>query len=89
MNCCDDCSASGLSPLLVSRRRMIFGLTSAAVFSASRVADAAVASADDERFMRLALDEARRGDYPFGAVIVRDGEVIARGHNLGKTDVMW
>jgi tRNA(Arg) A34 adenosine deaminase TadA len=36
--------------------------------------------------MRLALDEARQGDYPFGAVIVRDGEVIARGRNLGKTD---
>ena len=36
--------------------------------------------------MRPALDEARRGDYPFGAVIVRDGEVIARGRNLGKTD---
>ena len=34
--------------------------------------------------MRLALDEARRGDYPFGAVIVRDDKVIARGRNLGK-----
>jgi tRNA(Arg) A34 adenosine deaminase TadA len=34
--------------------------------------------------MRLALDEARRGDYPFGAVIVRDDRVIARGRNLGK-----
>src|SRR5262249_44235426 len=59
---------------------------SAAVLSASRMADAAGASADDERFMRLALEEARRGDYPFGAVIVRHGEVIAHGRNLGKTD---
>ena len=65
---------------------MIVGLTSAAVLSASRASAATGASADDERFMRLALDEARRGDYPFGAVIVRDGEVIARGRNLGKTD---
>jgi tRNA(adenine34) deaminase len=36
--------------------------------------------------MRLAIEEARLGDFPFGAVIVRDGEVIARGRNLGKTD---
>ena len=35
--------------------------------------------------MRMALDEARRGDFPFGAVIVRDGSVIARGRNLGRT----
>ena len=37
--------------------------------------------ADDERFMALAIEEARLADYPFGAVIVRDGEVLARGHN--------
>ena len=35
--------------------------------------------------MRMALDEARQGDFPFGAVIVRDGSVIARGHNVGPT----
>jgi tRNA(adenine34) deaminase len=86
MHCCDDCSASRVSPLLPSRRTMIVGLTSTAVLSASRASAAAGASADDERFMRLALDEARRGDYPFGAVIVRDGEVIAHGRNLGRTD---
>ena len=34
--------------------------------------------------MRLALDEARQGDFPFGAVIVRDAEVIARGANMGR-----
>src|SRR6476660_5239012 len=84
MHCCDDCSASRVSPLLPSRRTMIVGLTSAAVLSASRASAAAGASADDERFMRLAIDEARQGDYPFGAVIVRDGEVIARGANMGR-----
>jgi tRNA(Arg) A34 adenosine deaminase TadA len=36
--------------------------------------------------MRMARDEARQGDYPFGAVVVRDGQVIARGRNLGKTN---
>jgi tRNA(adenine34) deaminase len=39
---------------------------------------------DDERFMRLALAEAAQGDFPFGAVIVRDGQVLATGRNLGK-----
>jgi tRNA(Arg) A34 adenosine deaminase TadA len=36
--------------------------------------------------MRIALDEARQADFPFGAVIVRDGQVIARGRNLGRTN---
>jgi tRNA(adenine34) deaminase len=40
---------------------------------------------EDERFMRLALAEAARGDYPFGAVITRDGRVLSSGHNSGKT----
>ena len=37
----------------------------------------------DEGFMREALTEAARGDFPFGAVIVRDGDIVARGHNSG------
>jgi len=39
----------------------------------------------DEYFMRLALREAERarghGDVPIGAVVVRDGEVVAGAHN--------
>jgi tRNA(adenine34) deaminase len=39
----------------------------------------------DERFMREALAQAQRaadlGEVPVGAVVVRDGEVIGRGHN--------
>jgi tRNA(Arg) A34 adenosine deaminase TadA len=34
--------------------------------------------------MRMALDDARTADFPFGAVIVRDGNVIARGANHGR-----
>jgi tRNA(adenine34) deaminase len=86
MNCCDDHFAARFAPTLASRRSVIAGFASAAVLAASCVAGAADASADDERFMRLAIEEARLGDFPFGAVIVRDGEVIARGRNLGKTD---
>ncbi|MFZ9630007.1 MAG: tRNA adenosine(34) deaminase TadA [Ilumatobacteraceae bacterium] len=39
----------------------------------------------DRRFMQVAIDEARaaegHGDVPIGAVVVRDGTVIARRHN--------
>jgi tRNA(adenine34) deaminase len=89
MNCCEDRSATPNSPRLASRRSLIVGFASAAALSAHRAQAATAAtsaSADDERFMRLAIEEARLGDYPFGAVIVREGEVIARGRNLGKTD---
>jgi tRNA(adenine34) deaminase len=43
-----------------------------------------------ERFMRLALEQARRaaaaGEVPIGAVVVKDGEVIAAAHNLRETN---
>jgi tRNA(adenine34) deaminase len=69
------------------RRRLLAamaGLTFSILSGSTRFAVAAPASADDERFMRMAIDEARQADYPFGAVIVRDGEVIARGANMGR-----
>jgi tRNA(adenine34) deaminase len=84
MRCCDDRSVSRTSPTGPSRRHLIAGLASTAVLVGDRAAVAA--SDEDEQFMRLALEEARLGDYPFGAVIVRDREVIARGRNLGKTN---
>lgn len=43
----------------------------------------------DEKYMRLALDEAQeafsRGEIPVGAVVVSRGRVIGRGHNLTET----
>ncbi len=40
----------------------------------------------DKKFMFLALEEARiaasQGEVPVGAVIVKDGEVISKGHNM-------
>jgi len=43
----------------------------------------------DEHFMRLALAEAKaaydEGEIPIGAVIVAEGKVIARAHNLTET----
>jgi tRNA(Arg) A34 adenosine deaminase TadA/aspartate/methionine/tyrosine aminotransferase len=47
-------------------------------------------SALDERFMALALEEARlaehRGDVPVGAVAVVEGKVVAVGHNRREQD---
>jgi tRNA(adenine34) deaminase len=49
------------------------------------MADSAVESSQWEPAMRVALDEARAAldhdDVPVGAVVVRDGEVIAARHN--------
>ena len=42
-----------------------------------------------EEFMRIAIEEAERslaeGNSPVGSIVVRDGEVIARGRNLVMT----
>jgi tRNA(adenine34) deaminase len=85
MTCDPQCNSNFTTPLH-SRRTIITALTSAAVsLPSGRLAAAADATADDERFMRIALDEARQGDRPFGAVIVRDGQVFARGRNLSRT----
>jgi tRNA(adenine34) deaminase len=45
---------------------------------------------EDHDWMEEALDEARAavalGEVPVGAVVVRDGRVIGRGHNRRETD---
>ena len=44
---------------------------------------------DDEKYMTLALEEAalayRAGEIPVGCIIVSDGQVVGRGHNLTET----
>lgn len=44
----------------------------------------------DIEYMQLALEEARAaanaGEVPIGAVVVREGEVIARSHNTRESD---
>ena len=37
-------------------------------------------------FMQLAIKEAKKGDYPFGAVIVKDEKIIAKAHNTATLD---
>jgi tRNA(Arg) A34 adenosine deaminase TadA len=41
-------------------------------------------TADDAKFMQMAIDQAKEADYPFGAAIVRDGRVLAFGRNSTK-----
>ena len=45
---------------------------------------------ESEKYMTEALLEAEKalaaGEVPIGAVMVRNGEIIARGHNLRNTD---
>lgn len=44
---------------------------------------------DDQKYMEMALSEARKaaelGEIPIGAVLVLDGEVIAKAHNMRET----
>ena len=50
------------------------------------VFDEIICASDDERFMLEALKEAARaaeeGEVPVGAVVVKDGQIIARAHNM-------
>ena len=43
-----------------------------------------------EHYMALAIEEAKKcalsGDVPVGCVIVKDGEIIGRGHNTRERD---
>ena len=45
---------------------------------------------EDEPLMQRARDEAeaarRKGEVPIGAILVREGEVLAAGHNLRETE---
>ncbi len=74
----------------VSRRHLVAGAIGAlALPIAMRAVARGIeepATEADTSFMRMAIAEAALGDYPFGTVIVRDGEVLARGRNLGKQE---
>lgn len=70
-----------------NRRSFIAGLACAAMLpTAANAQLAGPPTAEDVTFMRMAIEEARLADFPFGAVIVRDGAVMARGRNLGRTN---
>jgi tRNA(adenine34) deaminase len=79
---CPHCTA------MIPNRRFMLGMIAGAatvlVAAPLVAATGTPAAPDDEKFMRMAIEEARQADFPFGAVIVRDAQVIARGRNRGR-----
>jgi tRNA(adenine34) deaminase len=72
--------------IVPSRRSFIAGSACTVAHASFVAAQVDPSTAEDERFMRIALNEARQADFPFGAVIVQDSSIIARGRNLGRTN---
>ncbi len=73
---------------VINRRAAVMGLAAVATSAASEIKAETVRTpptAEDERLMREAIALAAKADFPFGAVITRDGEILARGENMGKT----
>ena len=40
----------------------------------------------DEHFMRVAIEQSKLGNYPYGAVLVKDNELKFKAHNTGNDD---
>jgi tRNA(adenine34) deaminase len=52
--------------------------------TAAARARTSLVTADDTKFMQMAIEQAKDADYPFGAVIVRGERVLAFGRNSTK-----
>jgi len=69
------------------RRTIITSLMGVAVAPSVAAAPLDAPSSEDLNYMRIAIDEERRGDKPFGAVIVSGPTELVRAYNIGlKTD---
>jgi tRNA(adenine34) deaminase len=41
---------------------------------------------NDTQFMQIAIEESKKGDWPYGAVIVKDGGIVVKGFNTATRD---
>jgi tRNA(adenine34) deaminase len=41
---------------------------------------------NDTEFMQIAIEESKKGDWPYGAVVVKDGAIIVKGFNTTIRD---
>lgn len=41
---------------------------------------------NDDYFMQIAIEESKKGDWPYGAVLVKDGMVVAKAFNTSTRD---
>ena len=73
--------------VLPSRRSVLAGFACATIAAPFFAGAAAAQSTRPMTSASCAWRSSRRGiaDFPFGAVIVRDGKVLALGRNLGRT----
>jgi tRNA(Arg) A34 adenosine deaminase TadA len=39
-----------------------------------------------EDYMKIALEEAKKGDMPYGAVLVKEDKIVVQGHNTAQRD---
>src|SRR5258708_35870816 len=85
MPCCHDQRNSIPTAQLHSRRAVIATLASAAILPAGHLVAATNASPDDERFMRIALDEDHEREFPCGALIIWNEHVLDLARLLGTT----
>lgn len=82
-------SESDTSFKLNRRHLVVAALGAAALPIATRAIARAVdmpATEEDIAFMRLAIEEAAKGDFPFGAVITSGSKVLVKGRNLSKQE---
>jgi len=40
----------------------------------------------DKDLMRIAIEEAKKGDFPYGAIIVKNNQIISKAYNTTKKD---
>ena len=41
---------------------------------------------NDEYYMEIAIEESKKGDWPYGAVVVKDDKIVSQAHNTSRKD---